>query len=97
MYNNSTAILALILLIVLVIIVVVALAYNPAPAVVVKPTTKTAKEILADRTQKVTDCKSNMSPPNRTQLSPASEGSAVSNAWEALENIRQQRSQRNVY
>lgn len=96
MVGNSSAILALILLIVLVIVVVVALAYNPAPAVVVTPVDKTAKELLAAKTHKVEN-KSNMSPPNRTQLSPASEGSVVSNAWDALENIRKQRAQRNVY
>lgn len=96
MLGNSSAILALILLIVLVIVVVVALAYNPAPAVYLKEKDKTAKEILASKNQKK-ESRSNMSPQNRTQLSPASEGSVASNAWEALEYIRNQREERNVF
>lgn len=91
MRDNSSAILALILLVVLVIIVVVSLSYNPAPAIVVEPVAKTPREILEELNKSKVQVRSGMSPEGRSQLSPHSEESPVSTAWDALNRMRSQR------
>ena len=97
MSANSSAILALILLVILCIVIAVALAYNPAPAVVVSQPEKTPKAILAEKNKAKKDCKSSMSPPTRSQLSPASDHSIVPTAWSVLDRIRSERSSQDAY
>lgn len=95
MNNNSSAVIALIFLVILGIVIAVALAYNPAPAVIVPPPQKSSKDILLEKNKTKDLCKSSMSPP-RSQLSPSSDNSAVPTAWEHLNAIRQNRTERNA-
>lgn len=97
MSANSSAILALVLLVILAIIITVALAYNPAPAVVEPVHDKSPKAILAEKNKSKKNGKSSMSPPNRTQLSPASDHSIVPSAWNVLDRIRTERATQDVY
>ena len=94
---NSSAILALILLVILFIVIAVALSYNPAPLVVVPLCDKTPKALLEERNKAKKDCKTSMSPPTRTQLSPASDNSVTPSAWNVLDRIRSERSAQDVF